>query len=144
MADLMVTTSILGTSSLWLGGFDSSVQIFSGDRLRSGDDFPITIDYTSDETAPRGIHTADLNEDGIEDLLIVNLTTSETQVAFLFYGPITSDLLVTEADAIFLSDAGAYLKSVTAAADINNDGRRDVAMGDYVSNSVYLFVSQYL
>jgi hypothetical protein len=143
IADLMVTSSVFGTSSLWFGGFDSSVQIFSGDRLRVGDDFPITMDYTSDEITPSGLHAADLNEDGIEDLLIINLTTSETQVAYLFYGPLTEDQLVTEANATFTSDAGAFLHGVTIAADINNDGRRDVALANFVNGSVHLFVSQY-
>ncbi|MCK6522948.1 hypothetical protein L6R49_16095 [Myxococcota bacterium] len=144
LADVMVTTSTLGTSSLWLGGFDSSVQIFSGDRIRAGDDFPITIDYTNDEITPRNLHAADLNEDGIDDLLVVNLTTSDTQVAYLFYGPLTGDQLVTEANAIFTSDVGAVFNGVTVSADINNDGRRDVAMGEYLSSTVYLYVSQYL
>ncbi len=78
----------------------------------------------------------DMNGDGIDDLLVGAPASPAIAGfagrAFLFFGPLSGDLVSTDADVIF-NPEGAFGDnfgiSVTNAGDVNNDGNNDILIG---------------
>ena len=81
-----------------------------------------------------------MNDDGYDDLLIggsgADGDASDSGAAWLFYGPLTGSLSVSEADARLLGEAEGDLagQMVAFAGDVDANGASDVLIGAYKSD----------
>jgi len=91
-----------------------------------GLDFKLREDYTSGFVGPQGICAADMQGDGISDLLIADAGSNQVKV-ILRAGP--------GSPAILAQTTGAAPAHV-AVGDLNHDGRQDVVTANRVGNTV--------
>ena len=86
----------------------------------------------------REIMTADLNNDGYEDII-----AKDDHEVYIFYGSANwTNKTTNEADAVIYGDSTAtadILKGGLDIADINNDGYEDIITTAYYSSEIYVF-----
>ena len=84
--------------------------------------------------AGRSLGIADVNGDGIEDMGLGAPYANEG--VYVTYGPVTTDTVVGDADAVLIADAnGLTCGHGSDLADIDDDGFADAIIGAYSSSA---------
>ena len=76
----------------------------------------------------------DVSEDGVDDLLISGTTswqgsTDPTCTAFVFHGPVSGEVALRDADAVFYDASSGLVCHTADTADLNGDGVADLISG---------------
>ena len=127
---------------------------FSGERNLTSADVVLLGETTGDDFGIAVVGSADLNQDGISDLLVGAPNNGRggdySGAAYVFYGPTSGVVSADNADVIFVGEdednwAGA---AIAWAGDANGDHKSDVLVGARFNNrgghgagSAYLFTS---
>ncbi len=114
-------------------GSVSVVNVAPGGTLTAGSNY----DASARNAQPLAVALADLTGDGISDLLMVN---SATNTVDLFRGLANLRFSSTPYQSLRLP-AGAQAQALTVA-DLNNDGKLDIAVANKGTNSISVFTNQ--
>jgi hypothetical protein len=130
--DIVIGTAIAGSS------FQGQVFVFNGplfgERTAASADAVITGSF-SNESFGASVASADVNDDGIPDLIAgaprFPLGGVDTGRAYVFYGPIAGSMIATDADVIIFGEDlnDGFGTSAASAGDVNGDGVDDVIVG---------------
>jgi len=96
----------------------------------AAEDFKLREDYTTGFTTPTGVRSADMQGDGIPDLIVTDTGTNQVKV-ILRAGP--------GSPAILAQTTGSGPNRL-ATGDLNHDGRQDVVTANRLSNTVSVFL----
>lgn len=118
--DVLVGAYGIATSALHLGPHDASGALLAGDALVMG---------AVDSEAGRGVLLLDLDQDGIDELL-VGQPTGPGDVA-VFWGPVSGSLDMVDADTWLAGDVDGAAAGTTlaSAGDADGDGLVDLLIG---------------
>ncbi len=91
----------------------------------------------SSERAGRSVAAGDLNNDGLQDIIIGSIDTAweqgvpETGAVYIIYGPLGTGTinLHQEANVMIQGEFNSLMSSGLDAGDLNNDGADDLAIG---------------
>lgn len=107
--------------------------IYLGGASFDGDPDVNLTDYTSYNNFGGSLSTGDLNNDGIDDLVV---GASTEKVVFVYYGGGSFD---GTADIVFSESlSSSFGLSVSAEGDLNDDGITDLAVGSY-PGEIYVY-----
>ncbi len=134
------------------GGDSGAVYVVDGSRTGTvdlGGSESKIVGERSSTYAGQSVAVADIDNDGIDDLIIgAEGVSSHAGAVYLVYGPISGLVDLATADAEIRGNSSSdYLgTSVSAGGDVNGDGVGDILMGakyddDSAGNSgtVFLF-----
>jgi FG-GAP-like repeat/FG-GAP repeat len=95
------------------------------------------INSTPAQFEPMGVRAADMNGDGVKDLLLADNQFSATRIYGVF-GPFASgstiDLRSPSADLIITDNSQAFAQAL-APADVNGDGKADILVARFAPGS---------
>jgi hypothetical protein len=95
------------------------------------------VDYSSGETNANGVAAGDYNNDGNIDLMIINETgTNNTAYTSLMMGNGTGTIAFYNKFAVRQNPMGII------TAEINNDGKKDIAVVNLTSNEVNILLNK--
>jgi hypothetical protein len=126
------TTDLLAANS---GGNSISVILSNGNKtFQTRTDFPAG-------TTPRAVATGDFNADGVPDLVVTNSNCAN----FPNCGPSTISILLGNGDGSFQGPTGYSTGTDTypyfvAVGDFNGDKIADIAVANYATNTVSVFL----
>ena len=130
--DIVIGTAIAGSS------FQGQVFVFNGplfgERTAASADAVITGSF-SNESFGASVASADVNDDGIPDLIVgaprFPLGGVDTGRVYIFYGPVAGSMIATDADVIIFGEDlnDGFGTSVAPAGDVDGDGVDDVIVG---------------
>ncbi len=139
--NLKETPSAIALDNINGDGFDDIIVTFAQDGLvgvvfgNSGSfkDFR----YFGTGTAPAAISVADVNRDGLKDLLIAN--TSSNTISCLYNEQVTYFNSIEFSSKMEYDTQGQG--SDIASADLNGDGKMDIAVSNWEEKSVSVFMN---
>jgi hypothetical protein len=126
------TTDLLAANS---GGTSISVILSNGNKT-----FQTRTDFAAGPT-PRAVATGDFNADGVPDLVVTNSNCAN----FPNCGPSTISILLGNGDGSFQGPTGYSTGTDTypyfvAVGDFNGDKIADIAVANYATNTVSVFL----
>lgn len=82
----------------------------------------------------------DWNDDGDSDIAVSDpyMTSLDSGAVYIFYGPVTSDLSVTDADRTLTGSTYAYIGFGVQGCDWDGDGKDDLSTVDESSDYLYI------
>ncbi len=132
-ADLLVGTA--GMTDVGEGA--GAVYLFSGPlvgELTVEDATAVFFGAAAGDEAGIGTAAGDVNGDGVPDVVVTAVSSDQSYLnagaAYIFYGPIEGEYLMTDADVTILGDTrqGHLGWSVRGIGDTNSDGFDDIAI----------------
>ncbi|MBN1337598.1 MAG: FG-GAP repeat protein [Deltaproteobacteria bacterium] len=135
---------LVGAYTSNLGGAASGAAYLlygpiTGDLSLADADARLMGEAASDYAGGRVAGAGDVDADGFGDLLVSasgnDVGGAEAGMASLWYGPVSGDLSLVDADARFTGEAaGDGVCSVAGAGDTDGDGRADLFIGAFSSD----------